>query len=312
MLRRRPRRYATRNTKRAKTVTLVVTALVFLLLSLAISVTIGILLGKRAEEIGGANMGDGYSLSYEPYLSNGRTVEPVDAYAYEWGANVKPYISMEITDFSVKLRGADGGLAYLSEVGELKDFCAISDDVDLSAEVEYIHSCGGRVRAYFYVHAFGAENPALRELYKAYEIALVSEAARAGVDDIMLIGLEVDGGSIDELERYVSEMSKNTGDCALGVLVSSQLVLLTEQDIYYAARLRSVCDFLALDLRALPESADRVEEGAEEASLLEQTAERMEYYVSSYGMRAVLSKSNAALYDSAKSLGFESIQIVGE
>lgn len=89
-------------------------------------------------------------------------------------------------------------------------------------------------------------------------------------------------------------------------------MLLTEQDIYYAARLRSVCDFLALDLRALPENADRVEEGSEEASLLEQTAERMEYYVSSYGMRAVLSKSNAALYDSAKSLGFESIQIVGE
>ena len=311
MLRRRPHRYVTRTTKRAKTVTLVVTALVFLLLCLAISVTVGILLGKRAEELGGAGTAGKYELSYEPYVSNGKVVDPVDAYAYEWGANAWPYISMGVTDFSVKLRGADGGLAYLSEIGELKDFCTFSDDTLLAAEVEYIHNCGGRVRAYFYVHAFGVEDPALRELYKAYEIALVSEAARAGVDDIMLIGLEVDGGSIDELERYVSEMSKNVGACALGVLVPTQLMLLTEQDVYYAARLRSVCDFLALDLRALPENADQVNEGAE-TSLLEQIAVQMEYYVSSYGMRAVLSKDNAALYEGAKALGFESIQIVGE
>ena len=310
MLRRRPRRYATRITKKAKTVTLVVTALVFLLLCIAVSATIGLLLGKRVEELG-PDTGRRYELSYESYTSNGKIVDPVDAYAYEWGSNAKPYISMEITDFSVKLRGTDGMLVYASELGELKDFCSFDGDMDLAEEVEYIHNCGGRVRAYFYVHAFGVEDTALRELYQAYEIALVSEAAGAGVDDIMLIGLEVDGGSIDELERYVSRMSASVGDCALGVLVSPQLMLLTEQNIYYAARLRSVCDFLALDLRGLPENADQVNEGME-LSLLENMAAQMEYYVSSYAMRAVLSKDNAVLYESAKALGFESIQIVGE
>ena len=176
MLRRRPRRYATRITKKAKTVTLVITALVFLLLCIAVAVTVGILLGKRVEELG-VDTGGRYELSYEPYTSNGKTVEPVDAYAYEWGSNAKPYISKEITDFSVKLRGTDGMLAYASEIGELKNFCTSSSDMDLAEEVEYIHGCGGTVRAYFYVHAFGVEDTALRELYKASEIALVSEVS---------------------------------------------------------------------------------------------------------------------------------------
>ena len=312
----RMNRYSRRTSvsiRHSHTAAIVIAVAVFLLLCFAISVLVGLHLGKQADRYQPAPE---LELFYEPYASGEKTVKPVDAYAYEWGASAKPYAARGVTDFSVCLRGADGALTYTSEIGGLKGFCEMTEGVLLSEEVPYLHEYDGYVCAYFYVRSLETEDLALRELYKAYEIALVEEAARLGVDDVMLVGLDIRDDNVAEIERYVSDMAKAAGRCVLGVLVTPELVIKTDQGSYLAPRIRSVCDYLALDLRGLSADAGAIPEAEsgedKKESLLFQTLEGVEYYIRSYGMRIVLSKENAALYESAKELGVISLQIIGE
>ncbi|MBQ8409558.1 MAG: hypothetical protein IJY39_11925 [Clostridia bacterium] len=294
----------------------ILAVLVFLLLCFVVSVAVGLSLGRRAKEIEGNRT---FDLSIESYHSGSKEVKAVDAYVYNFGADARTYIMRGVTDLSVCLRGTDGNLAYVSDVGVLNGFCTISEDASLSEQIEYIHSCGGYVCAYFYVKSFETEDDALRELYKSYEIALVQEAARCGADDIMLVGLNVNDSSIAEITAYVSRMAEAAEAATLGVLLPPEIFRMTEEGIYFASVIREACDYVALDLRCLSSDADKASETLEDEDQsekpvceLELMLENMEYYIRSYSMRVVLSKDNAVLYDSAKEYGVTSIQIIEE
>lgn len=291
---------------RSRVMLIVIAAVVFVLLSLVISIVVGIALGKRAEKFD--SMPE-YDLSVEEYYSGDKKVGAVDAYVFSADANVNSYIVKGITDFSVCLRSGDGELAFASKVtvGDVADQTD-GEKPALVKTVDKIHASKGRVCAYFYVRSFDIENEYLRELQKAYEIALVNEAAGCGVDEIMLIAPEADADNIDELEKYVSDMSFAAENAALGVLISPEVFKLSENDVYYASRLRSVCDFAALDLREVPAGDDAPETA--ETSELERVLSDMEFYINAYNMRIVFSAENSRLYDEAKELGAISIQIV--
>jgi hypothetical protein len=290
---------------RARWILIAIAAAVFVLLSLVISVVVGISLGKRAEKYPSLPK---YDLSVEEYYSSDKKVGAVDAYAFSPTANVNSYIVKGITDFSLYLRTSDGELAFSSKVAEkLGGIQAEDGKYDLGAIADKIHVSGGRVCAYFYVGFLEIEDVYLRELQKAYEIALINEASAFGADEIMLIGLEANEENIDELQEYVSEAAFAAENAALGVLIAPETFKLSESDVYFASRLRSVCDFAALDLRDVPVASDGSEE---EVSELEKVISEMEFYVRSYNMRVVLATENAALYDEAKALGVVSIQIV--
>ena len=280
----------------------------FVVLCLMISVGVGLLLARQAEKRENAPK---YNFDTKPYYSGDKVVKPVNARLYLFGDYAGMLAEGGITDFSVCLRAPDGSLtydtAYDVSFGE-----AVEEGVsELSKYTTYIHENGGRVCAYFYVTSFGVEDESLREIYKAYELALIGEAARNGADEIMLVGLDVTEDNIDEIEKFVSTASYSSEAAVVGVLIPPEVFKLTEEEIYHAARLRSVCDFVALDLRDLPVDADKVAiEG--EASLLDSTLGEMEYYISSYSMRVVFSEKNSSLCDAAVALGVENIQIIGE
>lgn len=285
-----------------------VAIIAFVLLSVAVSVAVGLALGDKADGIEPKNE---YEFPQYEYSSGNKTVRPVDAYAYSFGKDPGAYTAAGITDLSVCLRAFDGVLSYTSLIGA----DTIEDDSDtLEHHVEYIHQNGGRVCAYFYVSSFYEKNVHMKDLYASYEIALINEAARSGVDDIMLVGISVDEDNIDSVEAFVARAAAAAENAVLGVLVSPETVKLTEDNVYLAARVRSVCDFIALDLRSLSSDADKVGDGSEDAekSELERLLDEMEYYVSSYKMRIVLSKNNSELYDSLKALGVCNIQIIEE
>lgn len=311
MARRRFRRYSARMSSGSRLGAVIIAVIAFVLLCVAISVVIGIRLGKRADGVSDGNKPQ-YDLHYEPYASGEKTVDPVDAYAYAWGANANQYVNRGITDFSVMMKDPDGNLTYASEIGGLKDFCSPDERVDLAEELNYLHQRGGKVRGYFYVKSFDTEDKVLRELYQAYEVAQISEMARAGVDDLMLVGIAVSEENVEEVVHYVSEMALASEKMTLGVLVTPELVEKLEENVYHAARIRSVCDYLALDLRALPEDADEAPEEEGALTPLAALLRKMEYSIRSCGMRLVLSKENASLYDSVKDLGAESVQIIEE
>jgi hypothetical protein len=145
---------------------------------------------------------------------------------------------------------------------------------------------------------------------RRYDVALY----RRGTTYVLhrVVGVRDEGYLIRGDNTYALERVPE--DAVLGVLVSPETVKLLEDGTYLAARVRSACDFIALDLRALSPDADKTAAGLEEneKSELEVLLDEMEYYVSSYKMRIVLSKNNSELYDALVSLGVNNIQIIEE
>ncbi len=284
----------------------------FILLSVIISVATGISLGRRAD---GLDVGKKYELSIPQYDSNGKTVTAVEAYHFPVEARPADYVYQEIYDLSVAVRHKDGSLAYHLEAGEkfpiyemgersFKTLCADAEDA------------GARICAYFYVTSFDISDKHEREIIKAYEIALIAEMAQCGADDIMLLGLDVNEANISEIEKFVSDAAGAAKGVPLGVAIDRETVLKTNDEVYLAARIRAVCDYLALDLTDLKvadgESIGKDPDGDPLESRLSLILGELEYFIRSYSMRVVFSQAEYKLYEPALALGVENMQIVGE
>ena len=153
----------------------------------------------------------------------------------------------------------------------------------------------------------------MREVYKSYEIAIIAEAARDGVDDILLVGIDVTANNIDEVEDFLARASIAAGKSVLGALISEQTLYMTEQEIYLAARMKDACDYIALDLSRVSHQGtepSKDENGNPIKSVLETSLDRAEYYIRSYSMRVVFARGNSALYKEAIALGVVNFQVV--
>ena len=276
------------------------------LVCLILSVVIGIALGKKAEQY---KSGSKYRFDYEPYSSGEKTVKAVDAFYYVLGADARGYVRGGEGDLSFCLRDAEGVLSFDSVTAENAGIAQSESGLSLTEEIEYLHKLGGYACAYICSTAFECEDEYLREIYKAYEIALISEAADAGVDDILIVGLEINADNISEIEKYVSDASRAAGNAPLGVLVSREIISAVDDGVYLAGRVRSACDYLALDLRAF-----EVTEESEEAnsSTLEELIDSVKYYIEAYGLRMVLSRENSEIRSGLIELGVGNIQIIAE
>ncbi len=271
----------------------------FVLLSFIISAAVGIVLGEKADKY---EQKINFQGSFEPYKSGSKTVRAAEAYIYQNGIDASVYISQGIEDLSVCLRDKEGKLHYSIDASE--------DGLPmLSDTVKHIHDNNAYACAYFYVRELSEDAYAM-ELETAYDVWLLNQASKAGVDEILLVGLEISEESIDNIEKYVSRISSACDGVPVGVLIKPEIFALAEEDIYFASRIRNACDFAAIDLGMLPADADQAPEG--EKSLLERTLEENAYYIKSGSLRAVLYAENSALYNSLKNYGMENIQVIGE
>ena len=291
--------------KRSRAVVIAIAVAAFVLLCVIISVAVGNLLGEKAENLLDR---EPFDFSDAEYYSGEKLVKSVDAYAYQWSSDAKGYIASGIVDLSVCLRASDGALTYASDVAALMGNESFSEFKKLSEYVEYVHSLGGRVCGYFYVNSFYQSDEYLRKLYEDYEIALINEAARSGVDDILLVGFAIADTSINAVEQYVSRAAFAAENSALGVLLQENLL---SDENYLAARVRSVCDYIALDLRHYDTEVSDMS-GEEQENAIFALLERNEYYIEAFEMRLVLSKENSHFYSLFKKLGVKNIQIIGK
>ena len=311
----RKNRYSRRNLvsiRRSQKSTIIIAIIAFVLLCLIISVVIGLLLGNKADQI---DTEPKYDFPDEEYISNNKTVKSVDAFAYSFGADLSSYFNRGISDFSLCLRNEAGEVLYKSGLSE-EFFINSFAEEQLNEYVNKIHEYEGYVCGYFYVHSFACEDKAMRELYKSYEIALLCEVSELGVDDILLLGLDVNQDSIDEIEEFVNKVSLSVGDAVVGVNLAPEVFLLADNDLYLASRIRSACDYVAMDFSNVTDNSwSAGEENDGEGNIqteFEALTGKMYYYIKAYSARIILSKDNSYLYDSAKELGIKNIQIVGK
>ena len=315
MAKHRIKKYSRRTSSaghRSKTGLVVFLAIVFIILSVIISVAIGVALGRRADNLEPDKY---YDLSIPEYSSSGKRVTAVEAYHFPSTANPKDYVYQEIYDLSVAVRHENGELAYHLDVGEKypidemgeRSFAALCNDAK---------KAGARVCAYFYVTSFDVTDKHERELLKSYEIALIAEIAESGAGDIMLLGLEIDSESISEIEKYVYNAAMAAEGVPLGVAIDRETVKKTEEEIYLAARVRAVCDYLALDLTDLNvsdgESIGADPDGKPLESRLSEILGEFEYYIKAYSMRIIFSQAEYKIYEPALALGVENMQIIGK
>ena len=287
----------------------VLVAIVIVVMCFAIAVAVGIALGKKADQNIGKNK---YDLNFEPYQSGDKAVKAVDALYYTLGTSASEYIENGEGHLSFCLRNQLGEISFISSTAAEAGIAQNESSISLADEMTYLHGLGGYACAYIYSTAFDCEDQYLREIYKAYEIALIREAARCGVDDIMIIGLEIDADNIAEVEKYVSDASIAAGKAPLGVLVSREFVLMANGGSYFASRIFEVCDYLALDLRHLDADKTLRPLDHDGNNGVDAIIDELEYYIEAYRMRMVFSRENVRVCDSFRDRGVRNTQIIAE
>lgn len=247
------------------------------------------------------------------------SVPRIKAHAYHIGDRYSSYTYAGISHLCAPLRAQDGTLVFESAVCE-KAGWETNGSVDLAQNVENLHYNDLYLCAYVSVGGFAEQDAALRELALSYEAALIAEAAAAGVDEIFLCGLAPTQNNISDVTAYLHRVKVLAGDCAIGVLITPDVLLATRYDVYTAAQLLGVCDFLVLDLRGLPldaatetesdgESTD--EQSTTEQSTVEQSGltvryvmETMQYDLIRYSPRLALDGTQTDALDYVISKGY--------
>lgn len=316
MSRQRFKRFSRRaagNANTTRTWAIVLSVAAFLILCLVISVVVGLLLGGRADRYAEEQKPPAVYEKYS-YDDGEKTVRSVEAYHFVMGADADNYAAQDIADFSFALRHADGSFDYATEIGDTLGIDAAKSDITLDQRVDEIHNAGGYACGYFYVSSLSCDDEKVRDVLISYELALIAEAAEYGVDDILLVGIDVTEDNVADVEKFVARAADAANGAALGVALSEDVFLMSKDEVYLAGRIRANCDYVALDLREMVYGSEETEtdRDGESVSVLEGTVERMDYYIRSYPARLIFSAENSKLYREAMVLGIVDFQIVGE
>ena len=303
---RRKNRYSRRTSvslRKKRIITIVIASILSVAVLFGVAVGLGAYLRHKAE-------------SYEPKqeyefddnappASDGAVA--VCAPSFTYGDYLYGFFQKGYTELSLSLGTAENP-TFVSDVSQSVSG-VVCGDIMLEEYSALIHKYEGRACAYFVSSAFECENENLRRIKKAYEIALLCEAVEKGIDDILILGINVTEENSDEVARYLSELNSSAGDCSVGVAINVGTLLLTENEVYIAAKLKSACDFVALDLRNLDFSGAS-ESGSGTPTNLAQYLNEIKYYLSSYSLRLVFSDTNEQFFDEAIELGFSNLQVV--
>ena len=246
------------------------------------------------------------------------SVPHIKAHAYKIGDRYSSFTYAGVTQLCAPLRTSDGALAFDSAVCERAGW-EQNGRADLAENVTNLHYNDLYLCAYMPITGFGEQEKAMRELVLAYEAALIAEAAEAGVDEIFLCGLSPAQSNIAEIVQYLHRVKALAGDCAIGVLITPEVLLSSRYDAHTAAQLLTACDFLVLDLRTLPlDAADAAEtktetetetemekSPAQQTLTVKQVMEQMQYELVRYSPRIALdtAQTDALDYVIAKGYG---------
>lgn len=305
---RRRNKYSRRTSislRKKRIITTIILVVVSVAVLFGIAVGVGAYLKRKAESYEPKKE---YELEDNaPPASDGAVA--VQAPMFTYGEYVYGYVQKGYSDLSLSLGTAES-VTFKSEVAQSVSGVE-SGEIKLEEYSSIIHKYEGRACAYFKSSAFECEDENLRRVKKAYEISLLCEAAASGIDDILILGINVTQANCDEVARYLSELNSAVGDCSVGIAINAGTLLLTDNEVYLAGKLKSACDFVALDLRRLDFSGDQdTDDGM--ATNLAEYLNQFKYYLSAYSVRLVFSDANSKFFDEAIKLGLSNVQVADD
>lgn len=231
----------------------------------------------------------------------------VCAYMYTFGKDISGYISDGITDVSVALRGPDGDLTYSSDIADAVGWDA-DTGFDLRENVEYIHKSGGYMCGFAYIESFSkAHSESFAAILRTYEKELVCEAADCGVDEIMLVGIDIDKDNTDSVLKFISDIKKQSVECRIGISVSYDVLLTVDSGAYICSRLATVADIIALDTDSVP-CLENMTEG--EINNFSERIGKLHYFTEAYRLRFLFSDDREDLYSKIREMNIANYQII--
>ena len=237
------------------------------------------------------NVGDGIGV-YAPNL--------------DLGDSVYGLISKGYTDISVGIGSSDKLFIHSNVADGVSG--VENGERDIESLISDIHYYEANACLYFYSTAFEIKDENLRRIRKAYEISLMSEMAKLGADDILILGVGLDDSNISEVARYISDINSACGDCSVGMAVSVGALRLAQEGKYLVGALLNCADYVALDLRNLSFDGDGAD--TDNPTGIAEYLSGMKYYLSQYGLRLVFSEENKQFFDEVYDLGLTNAQVV--
>lgn len=254
------------------------------LFAVILALVIGNALGDEAERLNG--YGDG--AAPEIYEYDGENVAPVNAPMLELRGATNDSFAAAVDALTGKTEAVSlvlresGAPNYRSEIAK-----AVTGTAGGSAELEECVSRlvakGIYVSGCFYVAFDSAASKSARDAAVEYEAALICEAARAGVDEILLMGIPTDSEGIATLSELCKRVREKEPELILGAAVSYTGF----KDGNAAALLESLtrfADFCAID------TVGALASGTNAAAF----AQSVLYYFERYPLRLLIEDLGAA------------------
>lgn len=185
---------------------------------------------------------------------------------------------------------------------------------DLESEVRRFKNAGLYVIGVFTVTSFDTNDMTERTLRRGQEMALLSLYAKAGIDDLLLLGLPTGNDTADasavsylrEVEALLASIPVSVPAVGVALYPTAFVGETPAEDgsLVYAGsltpgRMLAVCDYLALDLR---------ETGGGTAALLKE----MQYAYVRYDLRLLTPLSQPEIAEAAATHGFSRIWEYGQ
>ncbi|MBE6548013.1 MAG: hypothetical protein E7667_03940 [Ruminococcaceae bacterium] len=308
-MRRKKHKYARRssvNSKRKKVLPIVLIAVGAVAVLFAVAVGIGAYLRGKADRYEPHKQYKFEDNSPPQNQGGGSVCAPL----HKYGNSIYALVSKGYDAISVSL-GTSSSVDFSTDITQSVSG-AVCGETDLEKYAQDIHDNDAIACGYFYSEAFSISDENDRRIRKAYEISLLCDAAQKGIDDILILGINVDENNCDEVARYLSEIA-SAADGAVGIAVNAGVFLLSENEVYVAGKLKSACDFIAMDLTGLDFSdvADQKED-FDEREELGNYLETLSYYISQYYARLIFSDANSKYFDMVIEFGLPNTQVVGK
>ena len=297
----RYRRRSSRSIRRSKKISAILGICGLVLLAIAVIVAAAVVVGLKLRDEAEKHT-ESTELPYiEPefeILQPSGEVRAVDAQIFRFEYSLGNFLSRDITDFSIMLRDSEGTLYYNSAVAQDTGWDSVYKSVSLADEMADIHEYGGYVCSYMYLSSF-ADGVSIAEIRRAYETELVIEAANSGVDEILLLGIDVTDKNFSEVLDFLADIKSRSGNCKIGIELDYGVIVTGSSDSYIPQMLLQICDFISLDASSVP-----CKENAAELGLAGEVAEKdfytaveeIYYYTSGMGIRITFNGNENSMY----------------
>ena len=214
------------------------------------------------------------------------------------------------TDACFFLDGEDGALYYNSEVAiSLGKHQANSDMPTLQKAVKAFHDKELYAIGMTRLSEFNTDDDLARSAATGYYSALIAEALRAGVDDVMIFVGSIPTERYAELQELADTVHRLCPDGKIGLTLPPE-VLSDTNNSELLDGLWDHFDYLAADLTNLTATEDQTLDAT-----VDQTLGGMLYYLLRYDMRVLVPYSSvsdemAKILDTVSKNGSQNIQII--